>query len=213
MSALQIHIQNKMKCSQPFPEVLFLSVPPPPSSLQTPAPRRGQCRWNFWSRRPRRPACCSRCHFLSCSRSSASRAASSRGGTCSASPWTSARYFWQKHPPVPRVPLSFLPSSSCLLASVSPSFLQGAEVRLWWPRDHGERHGYRLAVRGQRDSDLVIKAESKVRGHFLPTSPPTVCVRKREREMYACIHTYIHVHMYIYMYVCLSVCLSFLCHS
>ncbi|XP_075905667.1 beta-mannosidase [Nelusetta ayraudi] len=38
----------------------------------------------------------------------------------------------------------------------------GAEVRLWWPRDHGERHGYRLAVRGQRDSDLVIKAESKV---------------------------------------------------
>lgn len=47
-------------------------------------------------------------------------------------------------------------------------------MRLWWPRGHGERHGYRLTVRGQWDSDVVIEAESKVRGHALSPLPPTV---------------------------------------
>lgn len=61
--------------------------------------------------------------------------------------------------------LSFFPNSHppYLLACVSPSIHQEAEVMLWWPRDHGDRHGYHLTVRGQKDSDLVIDAESKVR--------------------------------------------------
>lgn len=152
MSALQIHIQNKINCSQPFPAVLFLSVPPPPRSLQTPAPPRGQCRWNFWSRRPRRPACCSQCHFLSCRRSSASRAASSRGGTCSASPWTSARYFWQKHPPFPPCP-SLLPLVLLMSSDLRLSFLP--------PGGRGEalvasrsRRETRLPSRRQRPAGL-----------------------------------------------------------
>lgn len=133
--------------------------PAPLMSLQTPPPWHGQCRWSFWLRQPRKPVCCSPCQFLSCSRNLAYKATLCQGGAFSLSCLTSTR--------------SFLPS--CLFSQHSSSLpshlpavlflLQETEVLLWWPRDHGDRHGYHLTVRGQQDSHLLINAESKVRWH------------------------------------------------
>lgn len=74
--------------------------------------------------------------------------------------------------------LSFFPNSRpYLLTCILPSFHQETDVLLWWPRDHGLRHGYNLTVRGQQDSVIVIEAKSKVRGHTYCLQSDVGCIQ------------------------------------